>query len=285
MPFSIQSIIGNAKSLSKSYDKNAMVSENLIQQITNVCDDVNRSTFKQLAPPTTTTVATHNGNNQVEILPESRPTIRPHSLVIYSIQRESSKVHKLRQRNFILKQYLEEYEFALELIMSKYRAKILRLLDEAEAHRTSIIDQHNSDSYITLEAKVIHLTNRMQEMSQFYEQKISAPMMETMLRQKQLLQQLLTENKTLIELYNISKQFGSAYVPDEVKEEEKVVEVCKSEAKLETVEEDEDNEDEDLITTRELTPCSSPASSPPLTNGNLCRLPLFNQQVTIEQPL
>lgn len=205
MTFSIQSIINNAKNLSKSYEKNAVSSENLILQISNVFEDINRSCSHKSA----------NDGKIVNGQPNEQQTSasKPHSLVIYTIQRESNQVHKLRCENLVLKQHLEEYEFALELIMSKYRRKMLKLLDDGEKCQTNIIDQHDCQRRVEQQAKVIHLTNRLQEMDHIYTQQVNPLLEKTIVQQKQLLKELLVEHKGLVELLNISKQFGSSVHP------------------------------------------------------------------------
>src|SRR5699024_7274733 len=120
---------------------------------------------------------------------------KPRSLVMYAIQRESNQVRELKKENYLLKQQLQEYQFALELIMSKYRAQMMALLNQAEACCASILSQHESATRLEQQAKTIALSNRLQDMKQRFERTIGPSTEEKILEQRQLLHELVLEHE------------------------------------------------------------------------------------------
>lgn len=93
--------------------------------------------------------------------------------------------------------------------MSKYREQMMQLLTQAEACCTSILSHHESPEQMEQQAKTIALTNRLQDMKVRFERSIGPSSEEKILEQRQLLHELIVEHETLVELYQISKKYGS----------------------------------------------------------------------------
>lgn len=85
----------------------------------------------------------------------------------------------------------------------------MQLLAQAEACCTTILAQHESAAQLETQAATIALTNRLQEMKARFERSIGPSSEEKILEQRQLLHELILEHETLVELYQISKRYGS----------------------------------------------------------------------------
>ncbi|KAG9462432.1 hypothetical protein GDO78_014138, partial [Eleutherodactylus coqui] len=72
---------------------------------------------------------------------------RPRSTLVLGIQQENRQIRELQQENKELRTSLEEHQSALELIMSKYREQMFRLLMASKKDDPGIIiklkDQHS----------------------------------------------------------------------------------------------------------------------------------------------
>ncbi|XP_064557298.1 FGFR1 oncogene partner 2 isoform X2 [Zonotrichia leucophrys gambelii] len=72
---------------------------------------------------------------------------RPRSTLVMGIQQENRQIRELQQENKELRTSLEEHQSALELIMSKYREQMFRLLMASKKDDPSIImklkEQHS----------------------------------------------------------------------------------------------------------------------------------------------
>lgn len=240
----IQSLIQNAKQLSKSYEKNALNAEGLMQHVAsfpNVNPESAAVSGQQPqsgdAPIPPRPAPSHSkdpkdpkemiaslleaeaesarqqttapGLSAISLGVTSSSTCRPRSLVMHAIQRESAQVRALKQENTSLKQQLAEYQFALELIMSKYRSQMMALLNQAEACCTTILSAHESPARLAQQAATIALSNRLEDMRHRFERTIGPSTEERLLAQRELLHQLVLEHATLGELYQISRKYGS----------------------------------------------------------------------------
>ncbi|XP_035396737.1 FGFR1 oncogene partner 2 isoform X1 [Cygnus atratus] len=79
---------------------------------------------------------------------------RPRSTLVMGIQQENRQIRELQQENKELRTSLEEHQSALELIMSKYREQMFRLLMASKKDDPSIImklkEQHSKLFLIVL---------------------------------------------------------------------------------------------------------------------------------------
>lgn len=126
---------------------------------------------------------------------------RPHLDLIANIQQENRQLRALESENKELKSALEEHQNTLELIMSKYRQQISRLLEANHAEKSL--------------SKLLPDTRKTEEQAEKINDMISV--MESSIKlddnyvQKEieLFSKLNTENKGLKELLDIASNNGS----------------------------------------------------------------------------
>ncbi|XP_053669745.1 FGFR1 oncogene partner 2 homolog [Anopheles nili] len=134
---------------------------------------------------------------------------RSNNQLITIIHQENPQIREIQQENRLLKAALEDHQHALEHIMSKYRehtqAKILNTkVNFVEAftrhHRSADIERR--DEMIRQQtAKIQEMAAVMQRVSQLDEEKLN--------QEQEILSKLMTENKGLRELLEISRKYGS----------------------------------------------------------------------------
>ncbi|XP_041784641.1 FGFR1 oncogene partner 2 homolog [Anopheles merus] len=134
---------------------------------------------------------------------------RSNNQLITIIHQENPQIREIQQENRLLKAALEDHQHALEHIMSKYRehtqAKILNTkVNFVEAftrhHRSADIERR--DELIRQQtAKIQEMAAVMQRVSQMDEEKVN--------QEQEVLSKLVTENKGLRELLEISRKYGS----------------------------------------------------------------------------
>ncbi|XP_053659097.1 FGFR1 oncogene partner 2 homolog [Anopheles marshallii] len=134
---------------------------------------------------------------------------RSNNQLITIIHQENPQIREIQQENRLLKAALEDHQHALEHIMSKYRehtqAKILNTkVNFVEAftrhHRSADIERR--DELIRQQtAKIQEMAAVMQRVSQMDEEKVN--------QEQEVLSKLMTENKGLRELLEISRKYGS----------------------------------------------------------------------------
>uniref|UniRef100_A0A8W7P6R8 FGFR1 oncogene partner 2 homolog n=1 Tax=Anopheles coluzzii TaxID=1518534 RepID=A0A8W7P6R8_ANOCL len=134
---------------------------------------------------------------------------RSNNQLITIIHQENPQIREIQQENRLLKAALEDHQHALEHIMSKYRehtqAKILNTkVNFVEAftrhHRSADIERR--DELIRQQtAKIQEMAAVMQRVSQIDEEKVN--------QEQEVLSKLVTENKGLRELLEISRKYGS----------------------------------------------------------------------------
>ncbi|MBN3303694.1 FGOP2 protein, partial [Amia calva] len=118
---------------------------------------------------------------------------RPRSTLVMGIQQENRQIRELQQENKELRTSLEEHQSALELIMSKYREQVFRLLMTSKKDDPIIItklkEQHSSVKYIYFVCQLVMLC-----------------LIGTACSAKLVELELVLENKGLRELLNISRE-------------------------------------------------------------------------------
>jgi hypothetical protein len=128
---------------------------------------------------------------------------QPRNAIIVTIQRESKQLRKLEFENRELKCALEDYQFVLELIMSKYRQQTTQLIKVEKAE----IGTH--DIQLDQNQQLINrLTNKVCEMANVMNKAILIDETNA-LKEQELLAQLKLENKALRELLLIARTNGS----------------------------------------------------------------------------
>ncbi|XP_051974344.1 FGFR1 oncogene partner 2 homolog [Xyrauchen texanus] len=80
---------------------------------------------------------------------------RPRSTLVMGIQQENRQIRELQQENKELRTSLEEHQSALELIMSKYREQMFRLLMASKRDDPAIVtqlrEQHTNEMQVHIE--------------------------------------------------------------------------------------------------------------------------------------
>ncbi|XP_067121473.1 FGFR1 oncogene partner 2 homolog isoform X1 [Centruroides vittatus] len=125
---------------------------------------------------------------------------RPRSSLILNIQQENRHIRELQQENRELRNMLEEYQSVLELIMSKYRQQVTKLVQSTSVDRA----WGELDNYKELQEQA----DRICDMAAIIKQAIEIDEGNYAYEQERLTQ-LLTENKGLRELLEISRTSGS----------------------------------------------------------------------------
>lgn len=126
---------------------------------------------------------------------------RPHLDLIANIQQENRQLRALESENKELKSALEEHQNTLELIMSKYRQQISRLLEANHAEKSL--------------SKLLPDTRKTEEQAEKINDMISVMESSIKLDDKyvqkeiELFSKLSTENKGLKELLDIASHNGS----------------------------------------------------------------------------
>ncbi|XP_058115744.1 FGFR1 oncogene partner 2 homolog [Anopheles ziemanni] len=134
---------------------------------------------------------------------------RSNNQLITIIHQENPQIREIQQENRLLKAALEDHQHALEHIMSKYRehtqAKILNTkvnFVEAFTRHHQSADIERRDELIRQQtAKIQEMAAVMQRVSQLDEEKLN--------HEQEVLSKLVTENKGLRELLEISHKYGS----------------------------------------------------------------------------
>lgn len=125
---------------------------------------------------------------------------RPRSALVLGIQQENRHLRALQQENRELRSLLEEHQSALELIMTKYRQHIVKLLQASKAEQSCIpLD----NSYLLQQR-----ADKICEMAAVMAQAIALDD-QTLVHEEETLSRLTTENRGLRELLEISTRAGS----------------------------------------------------------------------------
>ncbi|XP_042533400.1 FGFR1 oncogene partner 2 isoform X2 [Dipodomys spectabilis] len=126
---------------------------------------------------------------------------RPRSTLVMGIQQENRQIRELQQENKELRTSLEEHQSALELIMSKYREQMFRLLMASKRDDPGIImklkEQHSKE----LQAHVDQIT----EMAAVMRKAIEIDEKQGCQEQERIFQ-LEQENKGLREILQITRE-------------------------------------------------------------------------------
>ncbi|OTF83322.1 DUF837 domain containing protein [Euroglyphus maynei] len=184
---SMMPLIYKLKSMTKSLDKNKTDSDSLFQEIIDIRKEIEASMHWQAVSP--------QHQQRQNIFMDDHPLTNQSSLVIQAIQHESPQVSKLRKRNCILKQQLQEYEFALELIMSKYRQSILLLLQTSDRCHQKILKKHENQQRDRTKTNIITATTQIQQLIETFNEKIAPYNEKILLKQTEQLQRLRIEYK------------------------------------------------------------------------------------------
>nr|KAF6368447.1 FGFR1 oncogene partner 2 [Myotis myotis] len=138
---------------------------------------------------------------------------RPRSTLVMGIQQENRQIRELQQENKELRTSLEEHQSALELIMSKYREQMFRLLMASKKDDPGIImklkEQHSKE----LQAHIDQIT----EMAAVMKKAIEIDEQQGCKEQERIFQ-LEQENKGLREILQITRESFLNLRKDDVSE-------------------------------------------------------------------
>ncbi|KAM6146944.1 FGFR1 oncogene partner 2 isoform 1-T1 [Phoenicopterus ruber ruber] len=136
---------------------------------------------------------------------------RPRSTLVMGIQQENRQIRELQQENKELRTSLEEHQSALELIMSKYREQMFRLLMASKKDDPSIImklkEQHSKRKE-TMHANKKELqvhVDQITEMAAVMRKAIEIDEKHGCKEQERIIQ-LEQENKGLREILQITRE-------------------------------------------------------------------------------
>jgi len=184
MALTVQQLLADAKKLSHRLREHDQSADLLLGRATHVLSEVEGMRLYQEDTENLNEVA-HN---------------RPRAALVLGIQQENRHFRTLQQENKELRAALEEHQSALELIMSKYRQHVTKLVNSpAGVDRDSFNNHHNN--------LLAERTDKICEMAQVMKEAARADE-ETCNTQQELLARLVTENKGLREMLEISGKVG-----------------------------------------------------------------------------
>ncbi|XP_029617392.1 FGFR1 oncogene partner 2 homolog isoform X1 [Salmo trutta] len=125
MTCSLENVLSDAKSLVERLRNHDNAAEVLIEQTTSLNKRVEAMKQYQEEIESLNQVARH----------------RPRSSLVMGIQQENRQIRDLQQENKELRTSLEEHQSAIELIMTKYREQVFRLLMASKKDDPAIVNQ------------------------------------------------------------------------------------------------------------------------------------------------
>ncbi|BES90862.1 Protein of unknown function (DUF837) [Nesidiocoris tenuis] len=205
MSLTIQQIVLDAKNLAVKLKEANSTADNLLSQGQNVHGQID--IMKQYS-------------DDIGELNEAARH-RPHTALVAGIKQENRHLRDLQQENRELKAALEEQQNALELIMTKYRQQVSRLVNGTKLDLLKLHNQRCNEKVLEHAVKILEMAEVMSKAAHADD--------ETLVKTQEVLTQLATENKGLRKLLQIAAQSGSVELPsvecvknvetDEVKEE------------------------------------------------------------------
>lgn len=185
MSCTIEKALADAKALVERLRDHDNAAESLIEQTTALSKQVEAMKRYQEEIQELNEVARH----------------RPRSTLVMGIQQENRQIRELQQENKELRTSLEEHQSALELIMSKYREQMFRLLMASRKDDPGIImklkEQHSKE----LQTHVDQIT----EMAAVMKKAIEIDEQQGCKEQERIFQ-LEQENKGLREILQITRE-------------------------------------------------------------------------------
>ncbi|XP_013134786.1 PREDICTED: FGFR1 oncogene partner 2 homolog [Papilio polytes] len=127
---------------------------------------------------------------------------RPRGELIASIERESRLMRDVQKENGELRAALEDHRRALELIMTKYRQHTEKRIWESRIDFTSAINDKQQEL-------IRQQAERINEMTSVMYKAVTLDENSDTRKEEELYQRLITENKGLREMLNLSRRYGS----------------------------------------------------------------------------
>ncbi|XP_078075679.1 FGFR1 oncogene partner 2 homolog isoform X3 [Mustelus asterias] len=185
MSCTIEKVLADAKALVERLKEHDSAAEALIEQTTALNKRVEAMKQYQEDIQELNEVARH----------------RPRSTLVMGIQQENRQIRDLQQENKELRTSLEEHQSALELIMSKYREQMFRLLMASKKDDPTMItklkEQHSKELQVHVD-KINEMATVMRKAIELDEQRL--------FKEQERIVQLEFENKGLREVLQINKE-------------------------------------------------------------------------------
>eukprot|EP00092_Neocalanus_flemingeri_P037140 GFUD01040428.1.p1 GENE.GFUD01040428.1~~GFUD01040428.1.p1 ORF type:complete len:563 (+),score=227.84 GFUD01040428.1:177-1865(+) len=185
MSLTVQQLLSDAKRLSSRLRDHDQSADHLISRAQEVLKEVD---------------AMRQYQEDVENLNEVAHN-RPRAQLVLGIQQENRHIRTLQQENKELRAALEEHQNALELIMSKYRQHVTRLVNTPHPDVHTINNQKIQ--------MLAERTEKVCEMAAVMKEAVRVDE-DTCNQQQELMARLITENKGLRELLEISQKSNSS---------------------------------------------------------------------------
>ncbi|XP_034249249.1 FGFR1 oncogene partner 2 homolog [Thrips palmi] len=199
MSLTIQQILSDAKRLASRLKEHDTAADVLLSQT--------QSVYKQLD-------AMKQYQEDVNELNEVARQ-RPHAALAAGIQQENRHLRKLQQENRELRAALEEYQNALELIMSKYRQQTDTLIRQNQVDLSRVCQTSDIDKVHKQAEKISEMAAVMNQVAVMDE--------ESSVRDLESMSQLITENRGLREMLQISRGSFNAAQQEAQRDEVKAV--------------------------------------------------------------
>lgn len=186
MSLSVQQILSDAKKLVGRLRERDITADNVISRAQSLKKKVHA--MKQYE------------DDVIELNEVARQ--RPRSALVLGIQQENRHIRDLQQENKELKALLEEHQSTLELIMSKYREHMIQLIMSDDNKCKHDCSKPEWDQQLATQ------TDKIYEMASVMLQAINIDN-EAVAREQETMTRLVTENRGLRELLEISIRSGS----------------------------------------------------------------------------
>jgi len=245
MSLTVQQLLSDAKRLSTRLRDHDQTADSLISRAQEVLKQVDSMRQYQEDVDNLNEVA-HN---------------RPRAQLVLGIQQENRHIRTLQQENKELRAALEEHQNAVELIMSKYRLHVTRLVNSPRPEMQNFQNRDNLEMLADKTEKVVEMAAVMKEAVRMDE--------ENSMLQQEIMSRLSTENKGLRELLDISQKNKPT-----VKAARTVPNVDK-EVQTEGVH-DDSNVDQEVTVTLPMPQQSKPQHLPLSPNNNSAKPPTSN---------
>ncbi|XP_076751181.1 FGFR1 oncogene partner 2 homolog [Xylocopa sonorina] len=197
MSANFQQIMLDIQKLTVRLLQNENVANHLMFEIKEVCGQITNMKEYQ---------------EEVEVI-DNETKQKPQIQLNAGMQREIKHLQEMQAENKELKKTLEDYQHALELIMSKYRQQTASLL---RLNKTDLALLHNT-KYANI---ITNQAEKINEMAAVMKTAVALDE-ESEMKEKETYISLKEENTTLREIVNIANQYGS--LNNEIKVESKSV--------------------------------------------------------------
>ncbi|XKL64642.1 hypothetical protein PGB90_004728 [Kerria lacca] len=185
MSLTIQQILSDAKKLSDRLKEHDTAADALLSQT--------QSVYKQID------AMKHYADDLAELNETARQG--PHGEIIAGLQQESRQLRELQIENRELKIALQDYQNAVELIMSKYRSHTAQLLAANKLDLRKLCCEHQNKIIEAQAEKINEMAAVMIKAVSFVEEKE--------VHLEEIISRLKIENQGLREMLAISSNFGS----------------------------------------------------------------------------